>query len=111
MDRVVILAVDYEPGATHAQRSLGWVAPELVGAGLTMTDDMLGVRRWAGFIDGDTYESFVDSWGGDAQLATYRHTWDGMEWESGGSSPIVWASLTATALEPVKPNLPFVYVG
>ena len=72
---------------------------------------MLGVRRWAGFIEGDTYESFVDSWGSDAQLATYRHTWDGMEWESGGSSPIVWASLTATALEPVKPNLPFVYVG
>jgi hypothetical protein len=111
MDRYLILAVEYEPDATDAQRSLGWVAPELVDAGLTMTADMLGVRRWAGVIDSDRYERFVDSWGGDAHLANYRHTWDGMEWEAGGSSPIVWASLTATTLEPVKPNLPFVYVG
>jgi len=109
MDRYVIVAVEYEPDATDAQRSLGWLAPDLADAGLTMTDDMLGVRKWAGLLDGDTYERLVDSWGGDAHLASYRHTWDGMEWEAGGSSPIVWASITATALEPV--NLPFVYVG
>ena len=111
MDRYLILAVEYEPDATDAQRSLGWVAPELLDAGLTMTDDMLGVRKWAGLLDGDTYERIVDSWGGDADLANYRHTWDGMEWEVEGSSPIVWASLTAIALEPLKPNLPYVYLG
>ena len=111
MDRYLILAVEYEFDATDAQRSLGWVAPELVDAGLTVTEDKCGVRKWAGLIDGDTYETFVARWGGDAHLPNYRHTWDGMEWESGGSSPVVWASLTATALEPVKSNLPFVYVG
>jgi len=108
MDRYVILTVEYEPTATKAQRSVGWLAPELVDAGLTMTYDLLGRRKWAGLIDGDTFERFVASWGGDADLANYRHTWDGMEWEADGSSPIVWASITATALEP---NLSFVYVG
>jgi len=111
MDRYLTLAVEYEPHATDAQRSLGWLAPELVDANLTITDDVPGVRRWAGVIDGDTYERFVDSWGGEPHIPDYRHTWDGMEWEAGGSSPIVWASLTATALEPVKPNLPYVYLG
>ena len=115
MDRFVILAVDYEPDATGAQRSLGWVAPELVHTGLTMIKDMLGVRKWAGVIDHKTYERFVESWGGDAHLTNYRHTWDGMEWEPGGSSPVVCVTLTGLlrlpGVEPVKRNLPFVYVG
>jgi len=52
MDRYLTLAVEYEPHATDAQRSLGWLAPELVDANLTITDDVPGVRRWAGVIDG-----------------------------------------------------------
>ena len=68
MDRYLTLAVEYEPHATDAQRSLGWLAPELVDANLTITDDVPGVRRWAGVIDGDTYERFVDSWGGEAHI-------------------------------------------
>jgi len=101
--RNLILAVAYEADATDAQRSLGWLAPKLVDADLTMTEDTLRLRKWAGVIDGEVYARFADSWGIDPHLTAYGHTWDGMEWESGGASPIVWASLTVDALHPGEP--------
>jgi len=129
MDRHVILAVEYEPDAKDAERSLGWLVPELVDAGLTITADNRGVRKWAGVIDGDNYERFADRWQlankADqlslmrteyGHLAGHRYTWDGMEWELSGWSPIVWMSLEVS--EPIEAelclaerDLPLVYGG
>jgi hypothetical protein len=72
------------------------------------------LRKRAGVIDGETYLRFAEGWGlenkrGEANLdmpgehgdlASYSYTFDGLEWESGGSSPIVWMGFTVS--EPVK---------
>jgi len=113
MDRYVILEAEYEPHAKDAERSLRWLVPELVEAGLTMTEHTPGVRNWAGVIDGDTYERFAAAWdlgnkadarnGGvptDGHLAQHSYTWDGMEWDLGGWSPIIWMNLKVS--EPIE---------
>jgi hypothetical protein len=113
-ERYVILVAAYEPDATDWARSPGWLVPELVDAGWTLTEDTPDLRKWAGVIDGDTYVRFAEGWGlenkrGEANLdmpgehgdlARYSYTSDGLEWESGGSSPIVWMGFTVS--EPVK---------
>jgi hypothetical protein len=113
-ERSVILVAAYEPGATSGQRSPYRLVPELVDAGLTLTEDTQDSRKWAGVIDADTYARLAEAWGlenkyGEANLgmpgehgdlASYSYTFDGLEWESGGSSPIVWMRLTVS--EPLK---------
>jgi hypothetical protein len=90
---LISLEVKYEPDATRVQRSLGRVAPELVHADLALTEDE-DVREWTGGIDRDTYARLADGWGLDGHLARYRHVFDGMEFEEGGFSPIVWVTLS-----------------
>lgn len=98
---LISLEVKYEPDATGVQRSLGRVAPELVHADLTLTEDE-DVREWAGGIDSDTYARLADGWGLDGHLARHRYVFDGMEFEEGGFSPIVWVSLSVRLLDPVE---------
>ena len=129
MDRFVILRVEYEPEAKDVERSLRWLVPELADAGVTMTGETRAARKWAGVVDGDTYASLVDGWELGSKprqaslmqteygcLAGHCYTWDGLEWELCGWSPIVWMSLEVS--EPigaelclVERDLPFVYGG
>jgi len=130
MDRYVILEAEYEPDAKEAERSLRWLVPELVEADLMMTEPTPAVRKWAGVIDGNTYERFADVWDlgnkagellvgvptEDRHLLSHSYTWDGMEWELGERSPIVWMNLKVSEpigaeLHQVEPDLPFVYLG
>jgi len=98
---IISLQVKYERDATGVQRSLGWLAPELVHADLTLTEDE-NVREWSGVLDNDTYAQLADAWGLDGQFRS--HVFDGLEWDSGGSSPIVWVSSRVSKLDPVKPE-------
>jgi hypothetical protein len=64
-------------------------------------------RTWAGEVDGRTFERFARSWGltqkdegvsaweaGDGKDETsYARTYDGMNWEAGGESPIISVSV------------------
>ena len=118
MDRYVILAVEYERGgATDEERSLGWLAPELADAGLSLVEDTRRVREWVGVIDGDTHARFAKRWGlgdradqpGVGVLTEYGHlpcltyTWDRMQWEGAEPSPIVWISVKLS--EPIEAEL------
>jgi hypothetical protein len=105
---VIRVAYDRHP---RSGRSLEWIAPELREAGLTMTeertDEPACSRTWAGIVDGATFERFADAWRLDAKphgrtlslvteagdLDMRAYTFDGMNWESGGESPIVYVSL------------------
>jgi len=107
MGRYVILTVEYEPDATHAQRSLGWLPPVLVDAGLTMTEDSPRLRKWAGVIDGETYARFADAWGVRDESRIY--IFDGMEFESDGFSPVVYWSLSVS--EPVEADRQIPYAA
>jgi hypothetical protein len=113
-ERHVTLVAALEPGREGWAPSPGWLVPELADAGLTLTEDSPDLRKWAGVIDGDTYTRFAAGWGLETkpseanlgmpgehgELARYRYTFDGLEWESGGSSPIVWVRLTVS--EPME---------
>jgi len=128
--RYVVVAAEYEPNATDVERSLGWLVAELADAGLAMTESTPGVRKWDGVIDGEIHRALADVWDLEhkasqpdlGMVTKYGHlagdcyTFDGMEWELSGWSPIVWVSLFVS--EPIErePNfiehdLPFVYVG
>jgi hypothetical protein len=128
--RYVILAAAYEPDAPNCARSPGWLVPELVDAGWTLIEDTPDSRKWAGVIDADTYAGLAEGWGLENRrseadlsmpgehrnLASYSYTFDGLEWESGGSSPIVWMRLTVsepvdTGPQPVERQLAFVWQG
>jgi hypothetical protein len=110
--RYVVLKVAYDRPAGAG--SLARVAPELCGVGLTSVDDRAGepqpLRTWAGFVDGVAFRRFADAWHldrraarpgltrvpGHGLLAARSFTFDGMEWEANGASPIVYVSLTVT---------------
>jgi hypothetical protein len=81
-------------------------------------------------IDADTYARFAEGRGlqnrrGEANrvmpgehgsLASYTYCFDGLEWESGGTSPVVWMRLTVsepvtTDSQPVERRLAFVWQG
>jgi hypothetical protein len=128
--RHVILAAAYEPDATEWERSPSWLVPELVDAGWTLIEDTPDSRKWAGVIDANTFAHLAEGWGleirrGEANLgmpdehedlASDSYTFDGLEWESGGSSPIVWMRFTVsepveTDPQPVERQLPFVWQG
>lgn len=85
----------YEPYATEGQRSLGWLAPELVDAGLTLTEGN-DMREWTGTLDADTYARFADAWG----LMDGERVFDGMEFETDESSPIVYVNVSVRELTP-----------
>lgn len=100
-DRFIIITSAYEPGASSS-RSLGSVAPELLHAGLSLVDEQSGPRpsrTWAGLVDGPTFEQFADAWQlrdeptDDERPATRTYTFDGMNWATGGHSPIVYVTL------------------
>jgi hypothetical protein len=112
--RYVTLAAAYEPDATDWVRSPGWLVPELVDARWTLIEAAPNSRSYAGVIDADTYarvaeglslerkrgEANLSTPGEHGNLASYSYTFDGLEWESGGSSPVIWMRLTVS--EPVN---------
>lgn len=106
----ISITVRYEPRVSYGT-SLAWIAPELGDAGLALVDDHLDdpmpSRTWAGSVDRRTFERFAKSWGlprenevarpsnvvDRADTASYERTYDGMNWEVGGESPIIWVSV------------------
>jgi len=106
----IAITVRYEPRARHGT-SLSWIAPELRGARLELIhdhlDDPMPSRTWAGVVDGRTFARFAKSWGlrrgHDGGSASGRddgsddaldgRTYDGMNWEFGGKSPIISVSV------------------
>jgi hypothetical protein len=117
--RYITITVRYDREPKYG-RSLEWIAPELKGSALTLTEDHLAdprpARTWAGLVDGPTYEQFAKAWRlpkdapetnartprDDRELATDTYTLDGMNWETGNQSPIVYVSLQVTA--PARPE-------
>ena len=93
-DRYITIKVAYDHGP-HDERPLSWIAPELTHAQLTMTEDHTSgpnpSRTWAGIVDGPTFKRFADAW--HLNDATRARTFDGMNWEVDGQSPIVYVSL------------------
>ena len=93
-DRYITMKAVYDRDL-HCGRSLTWIAPELKDAGLTMTEDdtdgLSPSRTWAGIVDGPTFKRFADAW--HLNDATPARTFDGMNWEVGGESPIVYVSV------------------
>ena len=106
----IAITVRYEPGVDHGT-SLSSIAPELRHARLALIDDHLNdpmpSRTWAGPVEAPTFELFANSWGlapkgaggsaaepGDGEDETsYERTYDGMNWEVGGWSPIISVSV------------------
>jgi hypothetical protein len=106
----IVITVRYEPGASYGT-SLSWIAPELRTAPLALIedhlDDSMPYRTWAGSVGGRTLERFAKSWAipreiasGNAtaredghKSATYERTYDGLNWEVGGESPIISVSV------------------
>lgn len=106
----IAITVRYEPRVSHGT-SLAWIAPELRDARLALIHDHLNdpmpSRTWAGPVDGRTFERFAKSWGlrrenegGSASelddgkdMFSYARTYDGMNWEVGGESPIISVSV------------------
>ena len=108
-DRYLTVEVAYEPQLGYG-RSLEWVAPELRHAGLVMTEDHTNESRpsrtWAGIIGRATFERFARAWNIDYEtdLGTSTedshqgrdYTFDGMNWEVGGESPIVYVAVNVS---------------
>ena len=107
-DRFITIRVAYDSYPGYG-RSLAWIAPDLKDAGLTMTEDHAAEpspsRTWAGIVDRPTFERFADAWQLHAEAdepsavtehehrATHIYTVDGMNWEAGGESPIVYVTV------------------
>lgn len=116
-DRYIVIRVAYDRRPSYG-RSLEWIAPELRDAGLMLTEDhcagLSPSRTWEGFVDGATFQRFADAWGlrdkphdrtlalvpGAGHLAMRAFTFDGMNWEMGGESPIVYASVVVGVVNP-----------
>ena len=132
-DRFIILTVAYERHAGPGP-SLGWIAPELQGAGLSLIEEnhhgWNPSRRWAGLVDGPTFDRFADAWhlhdendhpasaNPDGHPMMLAHTLDGMNWDTQGESPIIFASIQVWVLgdrhearTPADHPLPFAHVG
>lgn len=106
----ITITVRYEPRVSHGT-SLSWIAPELRGARLALVHDHLHdpmpSRTWAGVVDERTCARFAKPWGlrrgngggsaseldDGADSAPYTRTYDGMNWEFGGKSPIISVSV------------------
>ena len=108
--RYIVIRVAYDRYPSYG-RSLDWIAPELRDSGLRMRahrDDRTGPScTWAGFVDEATFERFATAWRLDAMpheppftpasqaghAAMRAYTFDGMNWEIDGMSPIVYVSV------------------
>jgi hypothetical protein len=109
-DQYVIVRVAYDRRHGYG-RSLQWIAPELADARLELIEDRAEEpspsRTWAGVVSGSTFEHFASAWRLESaasepilELVTdgrplrgRDYTFDGMNWESGGESPIVYVSV------------------
>ena len=100
-DRYISITVAYEAG-TNSQPGLGCIAPELKESGLRLVDERDGPRpsrTWAGVVDGPTCEEFANAWrlpGEPSQeglRAPYSRTFDGLNWQAEGESPIVYVTV------------------
>ena len=132
-DRFIILTVAYERRAGRGP-SLGWIAPELQDAGLSLIEEnhhgWNPSRQWAGLVDGPTFDRLADAWhlhakndepasgNGDGHPTMHAHTLDGMNWETQGESPIVFATVQVWVLGDrhqartrADHPLPFAHVG
>ena len=110
----IAITVRYEPRVDHGT-SLASIAPELRGARLALVHDKLNdpmpSRTWAGPVDAQTFERFAQLWGldrknqdssssepdDDKDKTSYTRTYDGMNWEVGGQSPIISVSVQVPA--------------
>jgi hypothetical protein len=120
--RYIVVRVAYEPNSVYG-RSLEWIAPELKDAGLTLieehADECGASRTWAGVVDGATSQRFADAWhlpdefyepaaanlAEDGHIARVRRTFDGMNWEVDGESPIVYVSVEMGVIKrPLAPG-------
>jgi hypothetical protein len=115
----IAITVRYEPGVDHGT-SLASIAPELRDARLALIRDDLHdpmpARTWAGLVDGRTFEQFAHSWqlvpqdegsrasqpDRDEDRSSYARTYDGMNWEVGGESPIISVSLRVAPVRGCK---------
>jgi hypothetical protein len=91
-DRYITIKVAYDSHSSYG-RSLQWIAPELNEAGLNLIEDRRHdprpSRTWAGAVDEDTFRRFADAWRLDHEVDD-TFTLDGMNWEVGGASPVVY---------------------
>jgi hypothetical protein len=112
--RYIVIKVAYDRHPSYG-RSLEWIAPELRDAGLSLIEDHTAGakpwRAWAGSVSDDTFDRFSVAWGLDAKpdegtsdvvtnegrLSLHSYTLDGMNWERGGESPIVYVSVLVGA--------------
>ena len=94
-DRYITIKVAYDSHPSYG-RSLEWVAPELSEADLTVIEDRMEdpspSRTWAGPVDEAAFKRFADAWHLDPEIDD-TYTFDGMNWESGGESPIIYVRL------------------
>jgi hypothetical protein len=132
-DRHITLRVEYERDPRYG-RSLEWIAPELKDTGLTLTEDRTSEatpsRTWTGTVDAAAFERFAAAWGldeatnepaadalaDDGAPPVHEFTFDGMNWEAGGESPIVYVSVSIGAVPhgraaETRELLPFTYIG
>jgi hypothetical protein len=100
-DRYITITVAYE-AELMSHPSLGWIAPELKDAGLRLIEERGApqpLRTWAGLVDESTYEQFAEAWqvpdepSGERPRAPHIHTFDGLNWQTNGESPIVYVTL------------------
>lgn len=104
-DRYITITAAYETGA-NSQPSLDSMAPELKDAGLRLVAECGGPRPsrvWTGVVDHPTYERFAAAWQlppeirDGASAAPYFRTYDGLNWETDGRSPIIYVSLSVSS--------------
>jgi hypothetical protein len=128
--RFVVISVAYDRHAGY-DASLEWIAPELKDAGLSLiedhTDGPSPSRTWAGTADGPTFERFADAWqlddetneptlaDADGHPSVHTYTFDGMNWETAGESPVTYATLHVVIRDEHKPHAhhppPFTHLG
>lgn len=104
-DRFLTITAVYDRHPSYG-RTLDWLAPELTDARLPMTEDRSEDERspsrtWAGTVHKPIFERFAAAWrlpdeGEDRLAGPVAHVYalDGMNWETGGESPIVCVSVS-----------------
>ncbi len=120
--RLIVIRVQYERWPAYG-RSLGWIAPELKGAGFALvedrTDDARPSRTWTGIVDGPTFERFAEAWrlpedsgesgpltpNGNPRHAVRSYVFDGLNWESDGVSPIIWVTVQVRGVNGAIPEV------
>jgi hypothetical protein len=119
--RHISITVRCEPDA-NCGTSLARIAPELRHAGLRLVEDHLDdgrpTRTWDGAVDEGTFRRFATAWRlprDDEELRAdrpadrnetvgYTRTFDGMNWEIDGVSPIISVSVEVTRRARVLPT-------